>query len=527
MSSETVADRTAEEISLPRQPVPQCHPDRLAAVATLFGMQPQKVDRCRVLELGCGSGGNLIPMADCHRESTFVGIDGSELLIGIARHAADMLDLKNIDFRHLSMANVDAQPRSFDYLVCHDVFSSVAPNVQETILAICKSRLKPDGVAYISYDTFPGCLLPNLARQLARDITASGHPLAYRVAQARKLLGIFSESVADDDAPFGRLLKRTTNRALAQSDQDLATELLKEESHPLYFHQFVQRADAHGLRYLGDAEIGTMFAATFPRATEHNLLQVSNDVVSLEQHIDWLRNRAVRQTLLCHQDVALNHRLSPERLNGLFFAARLRPENATPDLQSAGVERFVTAAGPVISSAVPIVKAALVELAAAWPRTMSFGELAGAASRASTDQPDRDSPTPEQQDVLGQNLVQVLASGFVEAHGDADRFVTTLSPCPRASQMACRQALSSSSVTNRRHEAIMLDRTSQNLLPCLDGQHDRAALLRLLMAAVDRGQLSILMDSIPASGGESAGKILERTLDESLLRLAAYALLIA
>src|SRR3974390_2270249 len=39
------------------------HPDRLWTIATLAGLAPAPATRCRVLELGCGSGDNLIPMA--------------------------------------------------------------------------------------------------------------------------------------------------------------------------------------------------------------------------------------------------------------------------------------------------------------------------------------------------------------------------------------------------------------------------------------------------------------------------------
>ncbi len=39
------------------------HPDHLSVVASLFGMRPRIPDECRVLELGCSGGGNLIPMA--------------------------------------------------------------------------------------------------------------------------------------------------------------------------------------------------------------------------------------------------------------------------------------------------------------------------------------------------------------------------------------------------------------------------------------------------------------------------------
>src|SRR5437868_9160413 len=56
-------------------PFDQTHPDHLATLAILFGMTPAPVDRCSVLELGCGDGGNLIPMAFALPQSRFTGID--------------------------------------------------------------------------------------------------------------------------------------------------------------------------------------------------------------------------------------------------------------------------------------------------------------------------------------------------------------------------------------------------------------------------------------------------------------------
>src|SRR2546423_12761899 len=41
---------------------PQTRPDRLATIATLFGMTPVPPSHCRVLELGCAAGGELLPV---------------------------------------------------------------------------------------------------------------------------------------------------------------------------------------------------------------------------------------------------------------------------------------------------------------------------------------------------------------------------------------------------------------------------------------------------------------------------------
>jgi hypothetical protein len=46
------------------------------------------------------------------------------------------------------------------------------------------------------------------------------------------------------------------------------------------------------------------------------------------------------------------------------------------------------------------------------------------------------------------------------------------------------------------------------------------------VAAVDRGEISILKDGIPASRGELVRSTLESMLDEALQKLAANALLV-
>src|ERR1035438_1147600 len=77
-------------------PYAQSHPGRLATLATLFGMQPAPVDRCRVLELGCGDGANLLPMAFQFPDSTFVGFDLAEKPIAMGREPIAALGLKNM-----------------------------------------------------------------------------------------------------------------------------------------------------------------------------------------------------------------------------------------------------------------------------------------------------------------------------------------------------------------------------------------------------------------------------------------------
>src|SRR5258706_5874551 len=80
---------------------PQTSPDRLATIATLFGMQPAPPRQCRVLELGCARGGNIIPMAMGYSQSRFVGIDLSSRQIAEAREVAAELKLQNLELKEI------------------------------------------------------------------------------------------------------------------------------------------------------------------------------------------------------------------------------------------------------------------------------------------------------------------------------------------------------------------------------------------------------------------------------------------
>src|SRR5262245_46505716 len=108
-------------------PFAQSHPDRLATVATLLGLKPPPVARCRVLELGCASGGNLIPMAVGLPGSTFVGVELSRRQAEAGQRVIEALGLKNVELRHLSILDVDDDFGRFDYVVCHGVYSWVPP----------------------------------------------------------------------------------------------------------------------------------------------------------------------------------------------------------------------------------------------------------------------------------------------------------------------------------------------------------------------------------------------------------------
>jgi methyltransferase-like protein/SAM-dependent methyltransferase len=527
MATQGEPTNTYDEVPYTTHPVPQSHPDRLATIARLFGMQPQPIDRCRVLELGCGTGANLIPMAERHPQSSFVGIDYSRRAIDSGRQAAESLGLENLKLEHASIADVGPELGTFDYILCHGVYSWVPAEIQEKILTICRSSLAPHGVAIVSYNTNPAWRLRGIVRELAAATSTVGEPPHARVAHMRQAVEFLTTVIAGDSSPYGRLVGTDFDFVLKQADNYLFHEYFEEENQPIYLHEFASQAAAHRLQYLGDSEIHSMFAANLGTKIEQNLMRVSNSVVSIEQHMDLLRNRMFRYTLLCHDNLPLRRHLNLDSLLGLYLAGNLKPTSGSPDLTSSGHETFMTASKSLIGSPSPPVKCALAHLGKIWPRAARLDELIldveKRLSAAGISQP---LSVPDRQR-LGDNLVQCLATGMIEARSEVDSFVTAISERPRAGRLAQAQAAIGPSVTTRRHEQVVIDDVSQNTLAQLNGKNDRAALLHMLAEAMDRGRLSIFRDGIPVGRSEVESGILDKALDRCLATLAINALLVA
>mgnify|MGYP000879259991 FL=1 len=132
---------------------PFMQPDHLATLAAIYGLPEPPLEGCRLLELGCARGGNLLPMALELPGSTFVGVDLSARQVDDARARASALGLGNVSFHAMSLADVGAEFGEFDYVVCHGVYSWVPEPVRGRILEVCSRSLSPVGLACVSYNT--------------------------------------------------------------------------------------------------------------------------------------------------------------------------------------------------------------------------------------------------------------------------------------------------------------------------------------------------------------------------------------
>jgi methyltransferase-like protein/2-polyprenyl-3-methyl-5-hydroxy-6-metoxy-1,4-benzoquinol methylase len=528
-----MSDETAltpyDQVPYPAGAYAQSHPDRLATLATLFGMSPADIRRCRVLELGCADGSNLIPMACALPETRFLGIDLSARQIKAGRELIATLGLANIELRHLDINEVDAGFGQFDYLIAHGIFSWVPSGVQEKLLRICSERLGAQGVAYVSYNTYPGWRMRGLLRDMMLYHSRKFDEPQKQIEQARALINWLAETVQSEDNPYSLLLKRELEQMRRWQDTYFRHDSLEEINEPVYFHEFIERAERHGLQYLAEAEFSSMLASNYAAPVDETLNRLGRDIIEMEQYMDFLRNRMFRQTLLCHRSTKLNRALGPWSVSALHVAASLRPARAELNFGANQVESFRSQGGLSLSSSQPIVKAALVCLNERWPQAVACPELAAAARRLletkAVEAAERKDSSGETQ-ALCASVLTAFSKGLCELHTHPGSFVLAAGERPRACPLARHQAGQRDSVINRRHERMSLDSFERQLLPLLDGENDRPSLVRKLAGLAASGTLVVRIDDKPVIDPQEMQKAIASELEARLRHLGRCALLV-
>ncbi len=477
-----------DTVLYPTNTYSQTHPDRLATIATLFSMQPAPPGACRVLEIGCGDGGNLIPMAWALPGSTFLGIDCASTPIRAALAAASALGVKNVEFRALDL--MDAGPLgAFDYIIAHGFYSWVPEPVRERLLAVCRSCLAPQGVAYVSYNTQPGGHLRRIVRETLQHHTRGIEDPQERLRRARE----FVAYIADWEHPVIRISNPVAEEfkiTLERPPNVLFHDDLAEVNEAFYFEDFAAAAGRHGLQFLAEADLFEM--APPPEDSEREAaigLPPVEDVLRREQYFDLLRCRRFRRTLLCHAETRLDRSLPAAAFQSLLVSSDCRSVAEPPSLTPGAVLEFVTRKGAKVSTGHPFVKAALLELGERWPAPAPVAELpelvrsrlekesgAAAAERALLGG-----------DGFAAMLRQLYCGNFIELHAAPPGFVTEISEFPEASALARAQLAAGPSATNLRHTRVEVeDDAGRTLITLMDGTRDLAALRLDCSAALGR-----------------------------------------
>jgi methyltransferase-like protein/ubiquinone/menaquinone biosynthesis C-methylase UbiE len=497
------------------------HPRHIEALAALFGMEPAPITKCRVLELGCAAGGNILPEAGELPDSQFLGIDFSERQIDDGRRAIETLGLKNVELRQANILDINDDWGRFDYIISHGILSWVPPEVQEKVFEISQRNLAPNGVAFISYNTYPGWHLGAAVRDLMRYHAARFPDPQEQITQAKGILEFLAE-LNGSDGLWSQLLKQELDGIRkVNSDNYMFHEHLEADNHPLYLHEFVERAEAHGLQYLADTEVAGTLACHLPEKARAMFADLPQ--VKLEQYMDFMSGRRFRRTLVCHRDIVLNRQLRGDRMKRFWFSLAGPTETAGVDIRNEDEATFLGKKGKMQTTS-RLVKAAMMLLKEVYPRYVSFVQLYAAALGRLQQSRRVDLNDPRfRSDQLAEALLSGFCVSLVELCVHPPRIASQPEERPKTTPLARFQAAQGKAVTSLRHDPVRLGDLARRLLLRLDGSHDRKALMECLREGAALGELT------DSGKGQTVrnpdDELLSRLLDNTLAEFSRVSLL--
>ena len=558
-----------DKFAYPSAIYPQTHPDCLALVATLHGLQPARIERARVLELGCGDGNNLISMAFTLPEGTFHGVDLALEPIRRGNEVIAALGLKHVSLRQMDVMQMPADIGQFDYIIAHGLYSWVPEMVREKILAICRDHLTENGVAFISYNAYPGCHMRDVARGITRFHARQFSEPVDQVQQGRALLKYLAESHSQPRI-WQNVLMDQFKRLEKRSDAGFFHDDLGPFNQPFYFYEFAEAAARYQLEFVAEADVRSMPPGGLTDEGVRVLGQMERmNRVAFEQYVDFVVGRPFRRTLLCRQGRSVDREMRSERLANLFVAGDVAAVNPGANMAGPGSEDFKRGE-TVIATDKPLLKSALKFLGEAWPRRVSFAELLGNGRAEVPLCPNKDNdgraevplcPNPQTSAVpgptsdltpregtqgqgtsesnlgkaaalpyhrdLAQFLLQCFTIGFVDLHAFPGTFVAEVSEHPAASPMVRLQVRQGPGISSLRHQPLKIaDAFGRDLLMLLDGTRDRAALLRDMGERVKTGSIPIYRDGKHVEDVQQALEVLESQLDPCLASLVKLGLFV-
>ena len=516
-------------------PFVETHPDRLATVATMFGMTPAPppVATCRLLELGCAAGENLLALALTHPAAEFHGLDLSERHVASARTAIARLGLSNVHVQQLDIQNFPDDSEPFDFIVAHGVYSWAPAEVRDKILHICRQHLQPNGVAYISYNVYPGWRLRGIVRDVLLYHVRQIEEPQERIRQALAMLRFMAAAVPLD-VPTHQIFRQVlANLQTQDSPAQLYHDYLEPVNEPLYFHEFAAHAARHGLQFLAEADVGEMQPTRFSAAVAAMLDGFGDDVLQREQYLDFLKNRAFRRSLLCHHEVQVDRRLRPERLTNMYLAAEVACEDPATHSATGQPLEFRMQGGMSGATDHVVTHSALRYLGARWPQCVSFAALVAAAGCTGREPGGTPAAASAQdQSQLAANLLELYAAGTLELHVAPPPIAKCIAERPVASPWARFQVEQGRTVTNLRHQRVQMEPITRRLVWLMDGTRDRPQLLDELAEWVEREGVKLPESDAPPGSSQPATRaaireMLSRTLEDALRTAASSSLLSA
>lgn len=278
----------------------------LEARARMMGLQPAPAANAKVLELGCSMGGNIITQALYYPDAEFVGIDLSGRQVAQGNAIIEKMGLKNVRLEEKDILTVDESFGKFDYIIVHGIWSWVSDAVKDKIFSICRNNLTEQGIAYISYNVYPGWKRQEQLREImyfaGRDVLEE--PLEARTRKGLDALKALAEILENDKGLDGGGKLPAIQKILNHNFYYIAHEYMEAFNDPIYVNGFIEWANRHRLAYIGDTDLHVSFVSWMAEHTRERILALAGgDYIAKEFYSDILSDRQFRRSLLCREEV--------------------------------------------------------------------------------------------------------------------------------------------------------------------------------------------------------------------------------
>ena len=502
------------------------HIGLLSIEAILAGLSPALPAKCRVLELGCASGGNLLPMADEFPESEFVGIDISPVQVADGENLRKQAGLNNARLMVMDLCQVGTQLGTFDYIIAHGLYSWIPAPVQAKLLELFATCLNPHGVGYISLNVYPG--FHN--RQMLRDMLQRRLEGVIDPAARRDISMQFLHVIANTEAApscQSMALRGEAKQLLECGYSYFVHDTLAEYHEALYFEDFNRRLTGSGLNFLSECRPDPVIR----RAAIGLLKQLPESAgnrIKQEQYIDYIGVVSFRHTAIVKAGLPLKSSPDVKWIDHFSIRSRLHPKvlaNAQPMNMAPGVPiTFTIPLAGDITFENNISKGIFLSLFLHSSIPLTFEQLLTELRkqlRLGTEFAIAGSP---QRQKMAETLMYYRGLGLIKLCWPPG-FILQVNEKPKVSKLVRAMAPHTSVLPNRLHETVLdLTRLDTMLLSLMDGNHDIDA----LCDAIESQQAAGLLPTFGSAGAAECGifATVEDTLENSLKRIAHYGFLI-
>lgn len=309
MANEDMQQTIYKELGYKSYPFPFTTPAYLEAYGTLVGLKPPTAKMARVLELGATYGGNIISQAAHNPEATFVGIELSQDQVEKGNKIIGDAKLDNVSLVQGDILNFDESMGTFDYIIAHGFYSWISDEMKDKLLDIISNHLADNGIAYVSYNTYPGWHTMEEVRQLMlfanRGHDESTHK--EKVLRGKTVGSLVGAQILNYDNLKERNSKflSALRSVMQKDDYYVGHDHLEPHNDPCYLYQFNDHLKANNLAYVGDADLTLSMVRTYDESIADKLEQLApNSQVDQEQYLDFMLDTTFRKSIICKASAA-------------------------------------------------------------------------------------------------------------------------------------------------------------------------------------------------------------------------------